>query len=64
MEYYVVRTYGKSYSRTLWKVESRPFPRQDLADNWCNFCQMEWDQEHPRRPARFFVVSVPEGVKP
>jgi len=64
MEYYVVRTYSNTTSRRLWKVESKPFSRPDLADAWCKFCQADWDDNNPRRLARFFVVSVPEGVKP
>lgn len=60
MSYRVVRTYSrKHYSqKLLWSVESRPFMNRREADQWCEFSQGEWDREHPRQPATFFVVEV------
>lgn len=56
----VMRTHTVSHMsrRVLWQVISRPFDTRPQAEAWCQHCEAEYRDEHPRGVHRFFVIET------
>lgn len=56
----VMRTHTVSHvaSPVLWQVASRPFGTRQEADLWCEFCQLDYLDDHPNGVHKFFVIET------
>lgn len=56
----VMRTHSPSTDKRggLWQVVSRPFGSHQAAQNWCEFMQKEYQEDHPRGSHKFFVIET------
>lgn len=56
----VMRTHTRSHTtqNVLWQVASRNFHTKESAQNWCEFMQQEYAEEHPKGPHKFFVIET------
>lgn len=54
----VMKTHTSSGSKVLWSVESRAFKTRMAAEDWREFLESQYREEHPKGPHRFFVIET------
>lgn len=56
----VMRTHTVSHTaaHVLWQVMSKPFDTRQDAENWRDFCESDYAEDHPKDTHKFFVIET------
>jgi hypothetical protein len=56
----VMRTHTVSHTanQVLWQVVSKPFATKQEAENWRDFCELDYVEDHPKGKHKFFVIET------